>query len=443
MKNALHKLRTSALIRNTGWMLAGNGVRLVIQAAYFILVARSLGPQSYGAFAAAVALVSILSPFVGLGCASLMIKHVARDQSTFPQAWGNGLFLVFSTGTLGIVLTAVFSRILAPSIPIPLLLFVSLSELLLFKVIEMCAYAFGAFEMMGRCAHVNASVSISRLLGIAILTRIEVHPTATHWGAAYLLATAVATLYAARMVRCQLGKPRLKLEKIRGELREGMYFSASLSAKSVYNDIDKTMLARLGSLSATGTYAAAYRLVDVCFVPVASLMAAAYPRFFREGSSGLKGPLELAKKLLVWSVAYAGIGFLLLLVCAPIVPRILGSGYANTVESLRWLALLPVLKACHYLFADAITGAGFQGLRTLLQIVVAVFNVLINFWLIPAYSWRGAAWSSLLSDGLLALLMWTAAIYLSRREKRSRLAENPLPFPAETGEAFSLEDPTC
>jgi O-antigen/teichoic acid export membrane protein len=59
---------------------------------------------------------------------------------------------------------------------------------------------------------------------------------------------------------------------------------------------------------------------------------------------------------------------------------------------------------------------------------VAVFNILINLWLIPAYSWRGAAWSSIASDALLACLMGSAVFVLSRRSR---------PVPADT-EIFEL-----
>ena len=36
------------------------------------------------------------------------------------------------------------------------------------------------------------------------------------------------------------------------------------------------MLARLGTLQATGIYGAAYRLIDVTFVPVSSLLTASF-----------------------------------------------------------------------------------------------------------------------------------------------------------------------
>jgi O-antigen/teichoic acid export membrane protein len=100
-----------------------------------------------------------------------------------------------------------------------------------------------------------------------------------------------------------------------------------------------------------------------------------------------------------------------------VVPRILGRQYADVTEALRWLALLPLLKTLHFFIADSLTGAGHQGSRTLIQIGVAAFNVLVNLWLIPAYGWRGAAWSSIASDGLLALSLLLIVTLLRGKSK--------------------------
>ena len=40
----------TTLARNTVWMVLGQGLRLVIQALYFVEIARSLGVRNYGAF---------------------------------------------------------------------------------------------------------------------------------------------------------------------------------------------------------------------------------------------------------------------------------------------------------------------------------------------------------------------------------------------------------
>ena len=219
------------------------------------------------------------------------------------------------------------------------------------------------------------------------------------------------------LVVTMLGSPKFKLWRSIAEIREGFYFSAGLSAQTIYNDIDKTMLARLGTLEAAGIYGAAYRLIDVTFVPIQSLLAAAYPNFFRTGVAGISATLGYAKRLVWGALAYSVAACVSILLFAGVVPIILGPEYAATAEALRWLSLLPVLKVLHYFLSDSLTGAGYQGIRTCIQAGVAIFNVLINLWIIPAYSWRGAAWSSIASDALLMFSIGAAAYILARRTR--------------------------
>jgi O-antigen/teichoic acid export membrane protein len=163
------------------------------------------------------------------------------------------------------------------------------------------------------------------------------------------------------------------------------------------------MGARLATLDAAGVYGAAYRLIDVAFIPVRALLSATLPGFFRTGAGGLQASMRYGRRMLMKVLPYSLFAFAACMLGAPLVPHILGRQYADVTEALRWLALLPVLRTLHYFVADALTGASHQGTRTLIQIGVAAFNVLVNLWSIPAYGWRGAAWSSIASDALLAL----------------------------------------
>ena len=56
-----------------------------------------------------------------------------------------------------------------------------------------------------------------------------------------------------------------------------------------------------------------------------------------------------------------------------------------------------------------------QRTRTTIQVLVAVVNIGANLMVLPAYSWRGAAWTSLGCDGLLVLIFWGANIHYCRR----------------------------
>jgi O-antigen/teichoic acid export membrane protein len=202
-------------------------------------------------------------------------------------------------------------------------------------------------------------------------------------------------------------------------LKIGGYFAVSLSASSIYGDIDKTMLARLGTLSATGVYAAADRAVGMAFLPIGALLAAAYARFFRAGVGGMRGSVAYAWRLTPIAVGYGAVAGVVIYVLAPLAPHILGSDFEDSVAALRWLAPIPVLSALYYLPADALTGANGQGIRTLLQLIAAGLNVGLNLLLIPDHSWRGAAWSTLISLAFLAVSLWTAALLLRRSADRA------------------------
>jgi O-antigen/teichoic acid export membrane protein len=409
---------TGTVARNTLWMFCGLGLRLVIQALYFVVIARSLGASGYGAFIGVVALVGIVYPFGDLGSGGLLVKNVSRDQSRFPGYWGTALLITgASSSALFLAVLALSHFTLPAAIPLRLVLLVSGSDLVGLNVITMCCQAFQAFDRLHWTATINVLVSASRLVAALILVAIQRHPSPLQWGYVYFFSTALIAVTAVVLVSAKLGSPRFGWQRGPGEVREGFYFSAGLSAQTIYNDLDKMMLARLGTLEATGIYGAAYRLIDVSFVPVSSLLTASYSNFFRAGADGISASLSYAKPLLLRALGYAVLACITLLGCAGIIPHILGAEYARTVEALRWLSVLPILKVVHYFYSNALTGAGYQALRTKIQVGVAIFNVAVNFWLIPAYSWRGAAWSSIASDGLLACGIGLAVFVLFRRSQ--------------------------
>src|SRR5580658_2011013 len=416
----LNSFPRTPLSRNTAWMVTGQGIRLVIQAAYFVEIARSLGVSNYGAFVGVIALVGVVYPFASLGGGNLLVKNVARDKRMFAAYWGRALTLTACFGAILFLAVCMVSHfVLPPAIPRLLVAMVAAADIFGLSVITLSAQAFQAFERLRWTATLNVMMSGGRLVGALILIAIQPHPSALLWSYLYFGSTAVVAVVSCIFVCKQLGLPKFSWPQSAAEMREGFYFSASQTSQTVYNDIDKTMLARLSTLEATGIYGAAYRIIDVSFVPVSALLWSSYPSFFRAGARGISSSLAYARPLLFRALAYAGLVCAGLLLGAGIVPHILGEQYRQTAEALRWLSVLPLLKAVHYFLSDTLTGAGYQAVRTSLQASVAVFNVLLNLWIIPAYSWRGAAWSSIASDAALVL---GVAIAVSVLDRRSRAA---------------------
>ena len=413
--NLSARMKTRGLLRDTTHLSIGQGFRLVIQAAYFVLIARSLGPDAYGAFVTVVAIAALLGPFSGLGTPNLFIKNVRSGKRDAAICWGNGILLTVFSGSLLSALAVGLTFILHLKTAPFVVLVVCLADMVLLKVTELAAFGFAALDRMQQTSIQNVVVSLLRLAGIAALM-VTTHQVTLHrWVLVYLLTTLLGMVYAVQKGSQLWGRPGTDLAALREDVTEGVYFSIAGSATTVYNDIDKIMLSKLADLSSTGVYAAAYRVIDVSMTPIRSLAGAAYPRFFRKGVDGIGATYAYALSLIAKAAVYGSLASAGLWLFAPILPHILGSKYDAVVPAVRWLALIPFLRCLHSFMADALSGAGLQRTRMGIQVLVALINIGLNLAILPRYSWRGAAWTSLGCDGLLVVMFWLTALYYRRR----------------------------
>jgi len=412
----LSRLTKSGLARDTMHLSIGQGLRLLIQAAYFVLIARSLGPAAYGAFAAVVALAAVLGPFSGMGTTNLFIRDVRSGKREAVICWGNGLLITVVSGSLLTVLVLVLNHFLHLKTSSFIVLVVCISDLIFMKITELAAFGFAASNRMKDTSIQSVVISLLRLLAIGILVLALHHVSLSEWVWAYLVSGMVGTGYAVYRGTALWGSPQLQLSSLREDLSEGLFFSISTSATSIYNDVDKIMLGRLSDFASTGIYSAAYRLIDVSMTPVRSLVSAAYPVFFKKSVGGIRATYPYAKSLIFKASMYGAAISIGLWICAPILPLLLGKQYILAVPALRLLSLIPLLRCFHVFLADSLSGAGFQRTRTVIQVGVGLLNVIANLLILPRFSWRGAAWTSLACDGLLVVIFWAVSDYLYRRQ---------------------------
>lgn len=423
MNYVRRKFEGSKVARNTVVMMAGGSVRMLFQAVYFILLARSLGPGQYGAFIGAVSLIAVLTPFSVWGTDGILVRNVARQKETFPQSWGNALWMACVSGFLLLaVVLLLCPLIFSNRVPLVLVFWVGLSDLVLAGVVNLAGMAFLAFEMLGRTAQIGALLTGVRAVCALVMLLFVPHPSASSWAILYFCSTAICAIYACTAVFRRLGYPRLSLVNLKADLREGFYFSLGLSSQSIYNNIDKAMLVRLATLEAAGIYSTAYRIIDLVLQPISSVLYSTYAKFFQYGAQGIHETFRYTKRFLPFGIGYGVLAGITLCVTAPLLPFVIGRSFNGADETLRWLSPLILIRTIHYFLSNALTGADLQGLRSVIQIVVAAFNVLLNVWLIPLYSWRGAAWASLASDGMLAVGVVFTVFVLSRRARPLKVA---------------------
>jgi O-antigen/teichoic acid export membrane protein len=392
---------------------------------------RTLGSREYGAFVGVVALVAVLSQFSSCGMEMILLRNVSRDRAQFAVTWGSAL-RVTSLGFVALLGVAMmFGHFFLRSDLRLLVPWIAISDGLLGKLATLAGRAFQGAGELRTMAKLTAGMNAGRaILAAMVFTYARWwggNVDALLWARVYWIAPMIVGLIACWMVTARFGWPRFERMGLR-DWSEGFSFSLSNSSISLYNDIDKTFLVSLGQTFAAGIYGAAYRVVDVASAPLYSIYAAATPRLFREGGRSVEHAHALSSRILRRTFLY-GIGAgVALFFGAGLLPVLFGPSFRDSVVALRWLCLLPLLRVLHYAWGTTITASASQWNRTATQIGAAVLNLALCAWMIPRWSWQGAAWASLLTDGSLAIFSWIILSRLRSRSRRSRSMASDLEF---------------
>jgi O-antigen/teichoic acid export membrane protein len=385
-------------------MVFGQGSGFLLQSAYFILIARLLGPSQYGIYAGAFALTSILGQYSGLGSGTVFLRYVTAKPEQFSLYWGNILLVTTVAGAVAIAALSLFAgRLFSPEAQ-SITLLAAMANCLCNQLTTSAAKVFQTYEQLRVTAGLNVATNFVRTLAAGGMLLAMHRASAYQWSIATVVVSLLAAVAAVVTVTVKFGRPAFSPTLTRKHLAEGFGFAFATSTSTAYNDIDKTMLSHYGMNAANGIYTMAYRIIDVAGIPGLAIREAAMPRFFRRGLTGIRESGALSVRLLKRAVPLGLLAMVAVFLTAPIIPRLVGHGFSGTVLALRWLCPIPVFRAFHHMTGSALTGSGFQRYRTISQGLAVALNIGLNVWLIPRHGWLGAAWSSLLTDGALAAM---------------------------------------
>ena len=425
IKTKIAQFASKSLFKDTSWLLFARLINVLVQATYFIILARTLGAEHYGSFIGITALASLLFPFISLGSDDILVKEVSVNPTVFPSYWGNTLLILLINSISVTMLLLLLSRIIFPDdISLITVAFLLIADLLGLGLQEASNKSMRSIGLVDKAAVLIVLNTVGKLLAVLCLivfindSNILANVNVESWSILYFVSSISVGLLAILATNKMVGKPRLNLSRIRSDLAQGIYFSIGMSANNINNNIDKTMLTSMATLDATGVYGSAYRFINIGDVPMIAMFNASYPKFFQQGALGWESCLNFARKLLPIILIYGVASFAAFQVFAPIVPQILGAEYQDAVSTLRWLAPLPLISALQLLIANTLTGLDHQRTRSIIQILAAVTNIALNIWLIPIYGLYGAIWATLASDIIRTICLGTALIYLYRLSKK-------------------------
>lgn len=385
-------------------MVGGQLTVAISQGLLFIALARALGPSEFGVLAGVLAISSMILPFAGLGAANVMIKRFAQKTGHLNTYYGNALFVSWISATILIpiaILACIY--LFENTASIELVVLICISEVLFTKIVDVAAHVHIAQERHRYAGLLYAVHSLARLSFALAFLLMPILRTAEVWAIFHFCSGIVSASFALwltyRLVGASTTNPTLALK----EIRLGIFFSIGLSSKSIYTDIDKAALAKLSTPDVAGAYTAAFRLIYMLATPLRAVLIAGNAKFFRDGKNASRNSIKFANKIAIFGALYAVFIAVLAWLGAPMIGIVLGEKYVSTIEVIRWLALLPLVQVIQDSYSDALTGAGFQEFRSLVQVAAAVLCIGLNIALIPRYSWAGAVIATYVTQIALAM----------------------------------------
>lgn len=394
------------IIRNIFALFAGNVAVNLLSFVLMVFIARSLGDVGVGQYSFIFAFGSLILLLGNPGLEYIIVKEVPADKGLLATYGGNIL-------SLKIVLA-----VLAVSVTVVLSLLVNKTQSLIYSLLIVCViYGFNAVgSTFSSILHANERMDLTSLAQVAErVVALGFGVIVLYWARSVLYL--VLVLLVSRVVReifCFYFSNRYFTPVLRRDwliwkelFIKSIPFSLSIFFLYIYYRIDTVMLSLMVNDQVTGWYNAAYRLVDVVnYIPFLTV-AAILPPMARSS----KQDRELLRDIFNRSFRYLtilgmpiGVGMYLL--SPRIIELVYGQGFGNAAFALRILIWGEILVFVNYLGGQFLNVVDKEKIYTTIIGITAGVNIILNLFLIPRYTYFGAAWATVACEIIVLCLIY-------------------------------------
>ena len=407
------------IFSNMSWLFVSQIIASVCGFIWTIVIARYLGVNDYGILGFAISLTGILAITMDLGVNSHVVREIATDYDLTPKYLGNAIPLksLFVIGTF--ILTLII-LILMKSNQLTITITLLFTIEMVFKTFlgllngSFQAYEEGKYQGIG---NILLNIILLIFILISIFTDLGIFGITL----SYVVANFIPLLYEYVIFTKKFAKPKFEFDIDFCKTITMFALPLALSGifYSIYYSVDTVMLSNLIGDYATGIYSASYKLISVLTVFYSVYTAVLYPvmsKFFKNDEKLLIVVFEKSVKYL--SLIILPIAIATMLYSTDIIQLIFGIEFkesASALSILIWtVCLLFINGACGTL----LNASHKEMTVTKVYFIAAVFNILLNLFMIPHYSYDGAAISTVLSDLLILIISLYVIYKLGYRVKR-------------------------
>jgi len=386
------------LAANSVWQMASFAARAVSGLGAVVILARSDGPETLGAFQFALVLTALLPYYLGLP--SLLAREVARKPEDARRWIEAGILIAVVAGAGFSLLLAVGARAVGASEETALAISLASIGMAFDGVARVEFAAFWAWERMGLEATVTALQEAAFLVGVLVVV-----------GSGGGVAGALVAFSASRALGAVVGwglvahrlrawpVPRGTAQFLRSTVIRSTPFAVNDTLTLTYMRADAVLLGILKGPTAVGLYQAGTNLVLNLNVVARSINRSFYPRMSRawpDQAQAFRRLRETSLRTIGLIAMPVTVGSFLL---APETFAFLyGPEFAPAVVTYQVLVLVIPVRMIGNTISLALVATDRQRARMVAVTGAAALNLVLNLCLIPRWSYLGAAVATVISE---------------------------------------------
>ena len=365
-----------------------------------IAIARLLGDTALGQYSFVVTLTWIIFKIAELGLDMVIRKEMSRDKEKASQDFfSQALALRFFASFLAAIVTIAFVYGTHRNQTIIHLTYLTAIGMIFFNVSMIFRSAFYALQKMHYEVIVKVISNLAFLLGIVFmflgfgLTVVIIFLLIR-----YVLSFVLSYLLFRKKIS-KVFKLKISLKNWNGLIKESYFFWIITALSMIYFRIDIIILSLMKNEAIVGWYTAGYRIIDmISLIPVTitSVLFPVMAELFVKDKEKLSKLYKIAfRYLLILALAMIlGVGIL----SQQIIHLLYGKGFENAAIVLKVLIWAQGLMFISFLLINLLGAINKQRVVVITSATALALNVVLNFILIPKYSFLGAGWATLLAE---------------------------------------------
>lgn len=391
------RIVSSDFIRKVGETFITRICLIGIGLATSVIVARALGPEGRGLYAVAATIGAIGVQFGNLGLHASNTYYVARDKTILPALIGNTIVVSFVFGGVGILLSWVVLSLWPQLAPVHgLLLILSLIWIpfgLAYMLLQNLLIGIQNIRAYNKIELSTKIFSVVLIGVIAFLKKVTVEEVFL----AGLIALFISFLWASFcLLRVFRDLPIPSFELFKENIQYGIkaYFAAFFAFLILR--VDLLMVKYILSAKEAGFYSIAVSMADMVFMLPLVIGTILFPKL--SAMAGNQEKWAFTRKVavsvgLVMAVAVSIAAF----ITKEIVEVLFGTAFIPAVPAFQWLMPGIFMLSITSIFSSYIASQYIPLVLVILYFLIAIINMVLNWFLLPILGIVGASISSSIS----------------------------------------------